>query len=98
MHALQEDVVDAKIIKRWMKMDLAFLCKELSKTLSTIDLTCDEMKLTCMWNIKSPPRTNSMTKNSLEGVWKHEWRPTRNGWFDAVSNTCFSVCTQSMSY
>ena len=30
-------------------------------------------------------------------VWKHEWRPTRNGWFEAVSKTCFSVWTQSIS-
>jgi len=33
----------------------------------------------------------------LLGVWKHECSPTRNGWLEAISNTCFSVCTQSMS-
>lgn len=30
-------------------------------------------------------------------VWKQECRPTRKGLLDACSNTCFSVCTQSMS-
>lgn len=30
-------------------------------------------------------------------VWKQEWSPTRKGWFEAISKTCFSVCTQSMS-
>ena len=32
------------------------------------------------------------------GVWKQEWRPTRNGWLEATSKTCFSVWTQSMSW
>lgn len=36
-------------------------------------------------------------KPKIEADWKQEWSPTRNGWFDAVSKTCFSVCTQSMS-
>ena len=40
---------------------------------------------------------NSAYFKLTEGVWKHECRPTRNGWFEAVSKTCFSVCTQSMS-
>lgn len=31
-------------------------------------------------------------------VWKQEWRPTKNGLVDACSNTCFSVCTQSISW
>lgn len=30
-------------------------------------------------------------------VWKQEWSPTRKGLADACSNTCFSVCTQSIS-
>lgn len=96
----------------------------------------------CIWNIKSPPFTYSITRNNLEprrpqtrtvnqkqcelhvlrfstgvwwndmfhhlhgvysassyrlSVWKQEWRPTRNGLEDACSNTCFSVCTQSIS-
>ena len=34
----------------------------------------------------------------LLGVWKQECNPTRNGWLDATSKTCFSVCTQSMSW
>jgi hypothetical protein len=33
----------------------------------------------------------------LAVTWKQEWSPTRNGWLLAVSKTCFSVCTQSMS-
>ena len=33
----------------------------------------------------------------LLAVWKHEWSPTRKGWFDACSKTCFSVWTQSIS-
>lgn len=33
----------------------------------------------------------------LLAVWKQECRPTRKGLLDACSNTCFSVCTQSMS-
>ena len=31
-------------------------------------------------------------------VWKQEWRPTKNGLVDACSKTCFSVCTQSISF
>lgn len=31
-------------------------------------------------------------------VWKQECKPTRNGLLDACSNTCFSVCTQSISW
>lgn len=30
-------------------------------------------------------------------VWKQECKPTRKGLLDACSNTCFSVCTQSIS-
>lgn len=30
-------------------------------------------------------------------VWKQECKPTKKGLLDACSNTCFSVCTQSMS-
>ena len=91
-----------------------------------------------MWYMRSPPLTNSITKNNLVNtstnyysvsmftclrssskfvnnpqrthstsqfyfmlyllaVWKHEWSPTRKGWFDACSKTCFSVWTQSIS-
>lgn len=34
----------------------------------------------------------------LLSVWKQECRPTRKGWLEACSNTCFSVWTQSMSW
>jgi len=34
----------------------------------------------------------------LLSVWKQECSPTRKGWFEACSKTCFSVWTQSISY
>ena len=46
-------------------------------------------ELCSSWKIKSPPRKNSMTKKNRDDVWKQECRPTKNGWFEAVSNTCF---------
>ena len=44
------------------------------------------------WN-----RDSGIGMTCLLSVWKHECRPTRKGWLDACSNTCFSVWTQSMS-
>lgn len=37
-------------------------------------------------------------KSHLLSVWKQECRPTRKGWLEACSKTCFSVWTQSMSW
>lgn len=34
----------------------------------------------------------------LLSVWKQECRPTRKGWLEACSKTCFSVWTQSISW
>lgn len=51
----------------------------------------------CIWNIKSPPGMNSITKKRRESDWKQECNPTRKGWLDAVSKTDFSVWIQSRS-
>lgn len=62
----------------------------------------------CVWSIVVVSLHYCHTSEALGGterecvhllsVWKQEWRPTKKGWLEACSNTCFSVWTQSMSW
>lgn len=48
-------------------------------------------------NCRLSPSLTQERCSHLLSVWKQEWRPTRKGWLEACSKTCFSVWTQSMS-
>lgn len=81
--------LDHKILRRFTKQWLCYL-----------SLYALNRSLRCLigWNIFNETILLFIYDLYLLSVWKQECRPTRKGWFEACSKTCFSVWTQSISY
>lgn len=81
--------LDHKILQRFTKHWLCYL---------TLYALNRPLRYLIGWSIFNKTILLLIYDLYLLSVWKQECSPTRKGWFEACSKTCFSVWTQSISY